>query len=136
MDSLTHGKTLSKKESSHEPISGRQVSELVEEALYTLYTAEDARALDNISDIFDAINRTKPGTLLKSQIPIRTWADWNEDRTHKGNRPLCAALNQAANAASRAPATCLSAQYHRLAGRRGKKKAIVAVEHSIVVIAY
>jgi hypothetical protein len=23
---------------------------------------------------------TKPGTLLKSQIPIRTWADWNEDR--------------------------------------------------------
>jgi len=25
-------------------------------------------------------HRTKPGTLLKSQIPIRTWADWNEDR--------------------------------------------------------
>jgi hypothetical protein len=24
--------------------------------------------------------RTKPGTLLKSQIPVRTWADWNEDR--------------------------------------------------------
>ena len=23
---------------------------------------------------------TKPGTLLKHQIPIRTWADWNEDR--------------------------------------------------------
>jgi len=102
---------------------------------HTLYTAEDARALDTISDIFDGINakllraamdvelddlvesgalkispacherlkhispasidrlrarygrprpksrhRTKPGTLLKSQIPIRTWADWNEDR--------------------------------------------------------
>ena len=25
-------------------------------------------------------SRTKPGTLLKSQIPIRTWAEWNEDR--------------------------------------------------------
>ncbi len=25
-------------------------------------------------------HRTRPGTLLKSQIPIRTWADWNEDR--------------------------------------------------------
>jgi len=25
-------------------------------------------------------HRTKPGALLKSQIPIRTWADWNEDR--------------------------------------------------------
>ncbi len=23
---------------------------------------------------------TKPGTLLKNRIPIRTWADWNEDR--------------------------------------------------------
>jgi len=25
-------------------------------------------------------SRTKPGTLLKDQIPIRTWAEWNEDR--------------------------------------------------------
>jgi hypothetical protein len=24
-------------------------------------------------------SHTKPGSLLKSQIPIRTWADWNED---------------------------------------------------------
>ena len=22
--------------------------------------------------------RTKPGTLLKSQIPVRTWADWDD----------------------------------------------------------
>jgi transposase len=57
-------------------------------------------------------------------------------KTRKGNRPLGAALNQAANAASHTKATYLSAQYHRLAGRRGKKKAIVAVEHSILVIAY
>ena len=25
-------------------------------------------------------SHTKPGTLLKSQIPIRTWAEWNEDK--------------------------------------------------------
>jgi hypothetical protein len=25
-------------------------------------------------------SHTKPGTLLKSQIPIRTWAEWNDDR--------------------------------------------------------
>jgi transposase InsO family protein len=25
-------------------------------------------------------SHTKPGTLLKSQIPIRTWAEWSEDR--------------------------------------------------------
>jgi len=24
-------------------------------------------------------SHTKPGTLLKSQIPVRTWAEWNED---------------------------------------------------------
>jgi hypothetical protein len=30
----------------------------------------------------------------------------------------------------------LSAQYHRLAARRGKKKAAVAVAHSILVISY
>ena len=103
----------------------------------TLYTAEDARALETLSDVFDGINskllrgamdnelehlyksgflrvspacykrlkqispatvdrlrfrygrhpvgrqargRTKPGTLLKRQIAVRTWADWNEDR--------------------------------------------------------
>ena len=103
----------------------------------TLYTAEDASALEVLSGWFDGINskllrvamdneldhvytsgvlqisrdsyerlkhispatmdrlrarhgcrptgrksrsRTKPGTLLKDQIPIRTWADWNEDQ--------------------------------------------------------
>jgi transposase len=44
-------------------------------------------------------------------------------------------VNQAAHAASRTKHTYLSAQYRRLAGRRGKKKAIVAVAHAIVVIA-
>jgi len=57
-------------------------------------------------------------------------------KTRKGNKPLGAALNQAAHAAARTKGTYLSAQYHRLAGRRGKKKAIVAVAHSILVIAY
>ncbi len=103
----------------------------------TIYTAEDAYALEQLSDLFDGINskllrgamdqeldhlytskflrisrdgyrrlkrispasidrlrarhggragghksrsRTKPGTLLKHQIPIRTWADWDEDK--------------------------------------------------------
>jgi transposase len=57
-------------------------------------------------------------------------------KTRKGNQPLCGALIQAAQAAARTKGTYLSAQYHRLAGRRGKKKAIMAVAHSILVIAY
>lgn len=57
-------------------------------------------------------------------------------RTRKGNRSLRTGLVQAAWAASRTKNTYLSAQYGRLAGRRGKKRAIVAVAHSILVIAY
>jgi transposase len=57
-------------------------------------------------------------------------------RRRKGNKALGAALNQAAHGAVHAKHTYLAAQYHRLAGRRGKKKAIVAVMHSILVIAY
>jgi transposase len=57
-------------------------------------------------------------------------------KTRRGNRPLGVLLNQAAHAAARSKGTYLSAQYHRLAARIGKKKAIVAVGHSILVIAY
>ncbi len=57
-------------------------------------------------------------------------------KTRQGNKSLGAALNQAAHAAARTKNTYLNAQYHRLAARRGKKKAIVAVMHSILVIAY
>jgi transposase len=57
-------------------------------------------------------------------------------QTRQGNKPLGVALNQAAHAASRPKRTYLSAQSYRLAARRGTKKAIVAVAHSIVVIAY
>ena len=57
-------------------------------------------------------------------------------RTRKGNRALRSGLVQAAWAASRTRDTYLSAQYRRLASRRGNKRAIVAVAHSILVIAY
>jgi len=57
-------------------------------------------------------------------------------KTTKGDRALVSALTQAAHAASRTKNTYLSAQFHRLAGRRGKKRAILAVAHSILIIAY
>ncbi|HET8683664.1 MAG TPA: IS110 family transposase [Micromonosporaceae bacterium] len=57
-------------------------------------------------------------------------------KTRKGNRWLRAALTEAAQAAGRSHGTYLGAQYRRLAARRGKKKAAVAVGHSILVIAY
>jgi len=57
-------------------------------------------------------------------------------KTTKGNKALVAALTQAAWAASHTKNTYLSAQYRRLAVRRGRKKALVAVAHSILIIAY
>jgi transposase len=57
-------------------------------------------------------------------------------KTTPGNKVLGAALNQAAHAAACTKNTYLSAQYRRLAARRGKKKAIVALEHTILVMAY
>lgn len=57
-------------------------------------------------------------------------------KTTKGSKYLRAALVQAAWAASRKKECYLASQFQRLARRRGKKKAAVAVGHSILVIAY
>jgi transposase len=57
-------------------------------------------------------------------------------RLRQGNHALRRAFVQAGWAASRTKDTYLAAQYHRLAARRGKKRAVVAVAHSILVIAY
>ena len=57
-------------------------------------------------------------------------------RTRKGNQALRQGLIQAAPAAAHTKNTYVAAQYHRLAARRGSKRAIVAVAHSLLVIAY
>ncbi len=49
---------------------------------------------------------------------------------------LRAALNQSAWAASRTKNSYFRAQYRRLVGRRGKKRALVAVAHSLLVVIY
>lgn len=57
-------------------------------------------------------------------------------RTTPGNRWLKTALVQAAWAAARARGTHLSEKFRRVAGRRGGKRAAVAVGHMILVIIY
>ncbi len=56
--------------------------------------------------------------------------------TRRGSPWLRQALVEAAQAAGRTRGTYLSTQYHRLAARRGKKKAVIAVGHTILVTAY
>jgi transposase len=58
--------------------------------------------------------------------------------TRKGNPWLRAALVEAAQAAGRSKRqpSYLTAQFRRLVARRGKKRAVVAVGHSILTVAY
>jgi transposase len=57
-------------------------------------------------------------------------------KTRKGSRWLRQVLIEAAHAAARTKDTYLAAQYHRLAARRGTKRALVALGHTILVIVY
>jgi len=57
-------------------------------------------------------------------------------KTRKGNQALRTGLIQAAHGVSHTKQNYLAAQYRRLVPRLGKKKAIMAVAHSILVIAY
>ena len=56
--------------------------------------------------------------------------------TRRGNPWLKAALTEAAWAAGRAKDSYLGSQYRRFAARRGRKRAVVAVAHSLLVIVY
>lgn len=78
---------------------------------------------------------------------VASWAGMcpgNEDSAGKrksrritpGNRWLKRTLVQAAWGASHTKNVYLASQYRRLVGRRGKKRALVAVGHSILVIFY
>jgi transposase len=57
-------------------------------------------------------------------------------KTPKGNKWLRRTLTQAAWAATKRKGGYLAAQYRQLAARRGKKRAIVALGHTILVSAY
>jgi len=57
-------------------------------------------------------------------------------RTRKGNRWLRSTLIECARGAVRKKASYLAAQYHHIARRRGDKRAIVAVAHTILVAAW
>jgi transposase len=57
-------------------------------------------------------------------------------RTRKGNPWLRRVLCQTAWAATRKKGSYFRAQYHRLAGKRGKKRALLAVAHTQVRILY
>jgi transposase len=115
--------------------------------------AEAVRRLDTIPGIDEIAARAllaEIGTRMEQFPTAEHCASWaglcpgNEEsagkrlssKTRKGSPWLRRVLVQAAWAASHARNTYLRAQFHRLAARRGKKRALIAVGHTILVIAW
>ncbi len=115
-----------------------------------------ARAID-LLDTIPGVNRRTAEVLVAECGPdmsrfgsprrLASWAGMcpgnNESagkhfsgKTRKGSKWLRTALVESAQAAARTKHTYLAAQYARIKGRHGHNKAIVAVAHSILVIAY
>jgi transposase len=139
---------LSQLESQVETFNAR-----IQEAIRPFLSREDEERLDAIP----GMNRisienvvAEIGTNM-SQFPtakhLASWAGMcpgNEEsagkrkrtKTTKGNRWVRRALCEAAWAAARTRESYLGAQFRRLVGRRGKKRALVAVGHSILVIVH
>jgi transposase len=57
-------------------------------------------------------------------------------KTTKGNKALKSILTQCAKAAKRCKGSYFSAQYQRIAARRGKNRATIAVAHSMLIAIY
>lgn len=127
------------------------LSERVREVIRPFVSAEVERRLDAIPGVnqrtIEAVV-AEIGTDM-SRFPtaghLSSWAGLcpgNEESAGKrkrsatthGNRWLRRALVEAARAASRKKDSYFKAQYGRLAGRRGKNRAAVAVAHSLLVV--
>jgi transposase len=130
-----------------------EISQRIGERLPSILDDERLRRLDAIA----GVNRTTIENVVAeigadmSQFPdehhLSSWAGicpGNEEsagkrlrnRTTRKNRWLRRAITEAAWAAGRTKNSYLGAQYRRLAPRRGKKRALIAVGHSLLVVFY
>jgi transposase len=129
------------------------ISEAISEREHQMLSDDDIRRLDAIP----GINHLTLQNILAEIGPdmsafpdarhLCSWAGMcpgNEESagkrlrsaTRPGNRWLRRALGEAAWVASRTKDTYFSAQFRRLAARRGKHRAVMAVGHSLLTVIY
>ena len=106
--------------------------------------------MPGISQRAAGVLRAALGTALSrfpDAKPLASWAGMrpgNAERggqrlrgtTRKGNQAVRQALIPIAHVARKTKDTDLAAQYRRIAARRGKKRALVALGHTVLVIVY
>ncbi|WP_332635057.1 IS110 family transposase [Halalkalibacter flavus] len=152
-----HQKMMLKNQLTHIEFLDQQIAMLNEEVQDRMQPYEqDIELLDSIPGIGRShaeqlLAEIGLGKEISNQFPsashLCSWAGMvpgnNESagkkksgKTRKGNKKLRAALVEAAHSAAKTKNTYLSAQYKRLAARIGKKRAAVAVGHTILTIVY
>jgi transposase len=152
-----HQKMMLKTQLSHIDFLDQQINMLSEEVQQRMQPyEEDIELLDSIPGIGRShaeqlLAEIGLGKEIAKQFPtaahLCSWAGMvpgnNESagkkksgKTRKGNKKLRAALVEAAHSAAKTKNTYLSSQYQRLAARIGKKRAAVAVGHTILTIVY
>lgn len=149
-----HQRLMLETQMNHIEFLESQISELDEEIKQRLDPfIEDLELLDTIP----GIGRRTAEQLLaeighdmtrfQSDAHLASWAGMapgqNESagkrrnsRTRDGNKYLRSALIESATSCVRKKESYLKAKYQRLARRRGKKKAIVAIAHQLLIIIY
>jgi transposase len=151
-----HHRYLLKRLLAHAGYLERQIQEFsrrIRERLEELLAEKDRERLDRIPGLNQRTIENVIAeigvnmTIFPDEHHLASWCGMcpgNEEsagrrlrtRMRKGNRWLRRALAEAAWAASRVKKSYLAAQYRRLAGKRGRKRALVAVAHSLLVIIY
>lgn len=124
-----------------------QLTERIEEAILPFRTARDVLVTIpgvsvRVADVIIAETGADM-TVFATAAHLASWAGvcpgqnesagkMESSHTTHGNRYLQGALGIAALSVSRSKNTFLAARYHRLVTQRGKPRALVAIEHSIL----
>lgn len=109
---------------------GERSDDGVPQSLYMVMT--NAQAVTELVRLFELWQQDPKVKFATGLNPLKD-VFGKSTHTRPGNPYLKGALGIAAMSASRSHGTCYSAKYRRIASRRGPVKAIVAVEHAMLI---